>query len=344
MGVVMGDLLRIGVVGCGEWGPNHIRNFRAIEGCVVPRCADISPERRDAMMHVYPRIDVAADPQAVIAAADIDAVVVSTPTRMHYELAKAALKAGKHVLCEKPLTVLSAESAELIDLAERAGRILMVGHVFMFNPGVLYLKEQIINGALGRMYYLDAVRTNLGPIRTGIGAIHDLASHDISIFNFLLGAEPLTVSACGGHYTRSEHEDVGFLTLDYPDRTICHAHVSWLNPRKVRQLTVVADRKMAVWDDMQPMEPVRLYDKGVQESPYYDSFGQFQLMLRDADITIPKIRMFEPLARQAQHFVECVRTGRRPISDGRNGLAVVRALEAARESLRQHGRAIAVGS
>jgi predicted dehydrogenase len=336
----MGDLLRIGVVGCGEWGPNHIRNFRAIEGCVVARCVDIAPERREAMLRVYPRIEVASDPRSVTAAADIDAVVVSTPTRAHYEIAKEALSAGKHVLCEKPLTVRAADSAELVDLAERAGRVLMVGHVFMFNPGVLYLKEQIGSGALGKMFYLDSVRTNLGPIRTGIGAIHDLASHDISIFNFLLEAEPLTVSACGGRFVQDENEDMAFITLEYPDRTLCHAHVSWLNPRKVRQLTVVGDKKMALWDDMQPMEPIRIYDKGVAESPYYDSFGQFQLMLRDADITIPKIRMFEPLARQAQHFVECVRTGRRPISDGRNGLAVVRALEAARESLRQQGRTI----
>ena len=246
------------------------------------------------------------------------------------------------MLCEKPLTLRTRESEELIELAEAKGLTLMVGHVFMFNPGILYMKEQIVSGSLGRIYYMDAVRTNLGPIRQDVGAIFDLASHDVSIFNFLLDAEPREVSAQGGCYLHPDREDMAFLTLEYPNNTLCHSHVSWLNPRKVRQLTVVGEQKMAVWDDMSPLEPIRVYDKGLEEPPYYDNFGQFQMILRDADITIPKVNMFEPLHRQDEHFVTCIRERRRPLPDGRSGLTVVRALEKAVASLRQQGRSLPI--
>ncbi len=330
--------LRIGIIGCGEWGKNHIRTFASMDGCIVSHAADLSEEKLQAVKQRYSWLRTTTEPTEVIQADDVDAIVIATTTQTHYSLAKQALEAGKHVLCEKPLTLLSRESKELNELADAKGLTLMVGHVFMFNPGIMYLKEQIQKGVLGRIFYLDSVRTNLGPIRQDVGAIYDLASHDISIFNFLLDQEPVQVSAMGSSYIQPDREDMAYLTLEYPNMTLSHAHVSWLNPRKVRQLTVVGDKKMIVWDDIMPLETIRIYDKGLHEPPDYDTFGQFQISLRDADVTIPKVPMFEPLRKQAEHFVNCVHLKERPLSDGRNGLSVVRILEAAMYSLRDHGR------
>jgi len=334
--------LGIGVIGCGQWGPNHIRTLHSLDGVFVRCAADLSDERRQMVSRQYPWVETTDDMDRVINDDDVDAVVVATPIRTHHSIVKKALNAGKHVLCEKPLTLRSCDCEELAELAEVKGLTLMVGHVFMFNPGIVHLKEEIENGSLGRIYYLDAVRTNLGPIRQDVGATFDLASHDISIFNYLLDAEPIEVSAHGGYYIQPDREDMAFITFEYPDKTLCHVHVSWLNPRKVRQLTVVGDKKMAVWDDMKPLEMIRLYDKGLDGSPGYDTFGQFQMILRDADITIPRVNMYEPLLKQAEHFIDCLRAGRTPLADGRNGLATVRALEAAVESLRHHGRPVPI--
>jgi predicted dehydrogenase len=241
------------------------------------------------------------------------------------------------VLCEKPLALNSAEARTLCAIAKKKRRVLMVGHVFLYNPGTLHLKRAIDRGALGRIYYMDAVRTNLGPVRSDVGVIYDLASHDISIFNFLLGARPQSVSAIGGAFLRKGFEDIGFLTLAYPGSVICHVHTSWLNPRKVRQLTVVGASKMAVWDDMNILEPVRYYDKGVIPDNY-SSFGEFHMILRDGAITTPKLKLFEPLLRQDQEFVDCLRSRRTPAASGEFGADIVRVLEAARDSLARGGR------
>lgn len=336
--------LNIGIIGCGHWGPNHIRTLQSIEACSVRIAADLSEPRRTAMGQQFPKVDFTENSDDIICPEDIDVVFIATPTASHYTLCKQALLADKHVFCEKPLTLLAHESLELTQLAESRGLILMVGHVFLFNPGILYLKEQIDAGILGDIFYMDAVRTNLGPIRHDVGAIYDLASHDISIFNFLLGTMPQTVTAVGGKHIQSDHEDMAFLTLSYPNESLCHVHVSWLNPRKVRQLTVVGDKKMAVWDDMNALEPVRIYDKGLEEKPYYNSFGQFQMILRDADITIPKIKMFEPLRQQAEHFIGCIQNRKTPLSDGRSATGVVQVLEAAMQSLQNQGQPIPVAS
>jgi predicted dehydrogenase len=331
------SVVRIGVIGFGQWGPNHVRNFGLFEGCEVRRICDTTDARLAAARKFARGVAVTKDPADIIQADDIDAVVVATPTGTHHALVRAALLAGKDVLCEKPLARTAAECRELAALAAQHRRVLMVGHVFLYNPAVLHLKTDLDRGELGRIYYMDAVRTNLGPVRSDVGAIYDLASHDISIFNFLLGAQPLEVSATGSSVLQKGIEDVGFLTLYYPGNIVCHAHVSWLNPRKVRQLTIVGDHKMAVWDDMNNLEPIRHYDKGVT-ADHYSSFGEFHMILRDGQITIPKVRMSEPLQQQDADFLDCVRTRRPPVSDARRGLAVVLAMEAALESLHNHGR------
>ena len=305
---------------------------------MVARICDSSAQRLAQARRQFPNIETSRDPSSITEAADIDAVVVATPVKSHFKLVRQALMAGKDVLCEKPLAMDSLESRALAALARDNRRILMVGHVFLYNPGTLHLKESIARGEFGRIYYMDAVRTNLGPVRSDVGVIFDLASHDISIFNFLLGARPELVSAVGGAFLQRGIEDIGFLTLTYPKGVICHVHTSWLNPRKVRQLTVVGDRKMAVWDDMNTLEPIRYYDKGVVPKGY-SSFGEFHMILRDGTITIPKVKLFEPLLRQDEEFVDCVRSRRTPSASAKLGSEVVRILEAARDSLRHGGRA-----
>ncbi|MDD2762945.1 MAG: Gfo/Idh/MocA family oxidoreductase [Opitutaceae bacterium] len=332
---------RIGVIGFGQWGPNHVRNFRMIEGSDVVRVCDTNAARLALVRRQFRDLDTSADSAAITTATDVDAVVVATPVQTHFELVKQALTAGKDVLCEKPLAATVDECRGLCELAATRGRILMVGHVFLYNPSVQHLKVDLERGELGRIYYMDAVRTNLGPVRRDVGALYDLASHDISIFNHLLGVLPVEVSATAGCYLQEHVEDIGFLTLTYPNGTVCHVHTSWLNPRKVRQLTIVGDHKMAVWDDMNNLEPIRYYDKGVT-TDHYTSFGEFQMILRDGTITIPKVKLFEPLLHQDQEFVKSVRTRRTPAADGTFGLNVVRVLEAARESLRNHSQAVKV--
>jgi predicted dehydrogenase len=289
----------------------------------------------------FPGIEICRDPNAITDAPDIDAVVVATPVQSHFKLVQGALRSGKDVLCEKPLAMDSREAQALARLARRNRRLLMVGHVFLYNPGTLHLKDTIDRGELGRIYYMDAVRTNLGPVRTDVGVVYDLASHDISIFNFLLGSRPRSVSAVGGAFLQKGIEDIGFLTLTYPKGVICHVHTSWLNPRKVRQLTIVGDRKMAVWDDMNNLEPVRYYDKGVIPKNYA-SFGEFQMILRDGAITIPKLKLYEPLVRQDQEFADCIRSRRAPLASAAVGADVIRVLEAARDSMRAGGRTVAI--
>ncbi len=330
-------MIGIGLIGYGHWGPNHARTFNGQADSHVVAIADASEKRLEAAQKQVPYVTVSVDHRIVIDHPEVDAVVIATPLTTHYGLVKEALLAGKDVLVEKPLCYTSQEAQELCDLAEERGRILMVGHIFLFNSGINKLREYIQDGTLGRVYYMAATRTNLGPLRTDANALYDLGSHDISIFHHLLGSRPLEAAAWGESFLQHEVEDVVFANLEYPDRTLCHMHVSWLNPRKERTLVVVGETKMAVWDDMQPLESIRLYDKGLGQHPHYDSFGQFQLILRDADILIPKLRAVEPLVAQDVHFLECVRERKTPLSDGVFARDVVASLEALQRSLHRGG-------
>jgi len=268
---------------------------------------------------------------------EVAAVVVATPVVTHHSLVKAALLAGKDVLVEKPICYRAAEAQELVDLAHECGRILMCGHIFMFNAGIRKLREYIEHGTLGRIYYMAATRTNLGPLRTDVNGLYDLGSHDVSIFHYLLQSRPLEAAAWGEAFLQHDIEDVTFGCLEYPGRILCHMHTSWLNPRKERTLVVVGDQKMAVWDDTSPLEAIRLYDKGLMQKPHYDSFGQFQLVLRDADVLIPKLKAEEPLKLQCQHFLECVEHRRQPLTGGTFARDVVFTLEALQRSLHKGG-------
>ncbi|MFQ3580732.1 MAG: Gfo/Idh/MocA family oxidoreductase [Chloracidobacterium sp.] len=332
----------IAIIGCGHWGPNHIRTFSSFPEARVIAAADVSRPNLERVGKAYPSLALFEDYRRMLAETEAHAVVISTPTSTHHAIVRDALLADKHVLVEKPLCRTSEEGEELVALAAERGRLLMVGQVFLFNRGILKLKEYLQFGDLGRIYTLVSTRTNLGPIRKDVNAVYDLASHDIAIFDFLTGATPLEVSASGAAYLQPGVEDLAFITLRYPNDLLAHVHVSWLNPRKVREITVVGDKKMLVWDDLATVGPICIYDKGVVREPYYEDYGQFQLLAREGDIAIPRIQLEEPLKAQARYFLDGLRRGHITVSDGKSGLAVVRTLEAIQASLLQHGAPIPV--
>ncbi len=329
------------MLGCGHWGPNHVRVFSQLKDSVVTAFADPDPKRLAAVSAQFPDAKGFADYTELLATATVDAVAICVPTRLHFEVAKAALEAGKHVLCEKPLTANVAEAEELDRIATARGLILMTGHVFLFNPGILKLRALLTAGDPGRVYYLRALRTNLGPVRRDVNAVYDLASHDISIFNFLLDAEPVSVSAVGAAFLQEGIEDVAFVTLKYPNGVIANIQVSWLDPKKLREIVVVGDKKMVVWDELAPAGPVSIYDKTIVKQDY-DTFGTFQLLAKEGDLTIPRVAPAEPLKVQDQKFLDCIRAGQIDFSDGRFSISVVKVLVAIETSLKAGGGPVAV--
>jgi predicted dehydrogenase len=335
-------MIRVAVVGAGQWGPNLIRNFHDHRRSEVAWVVDPDAARLAEVRARFPDVRVVADGAPVLADAGTDAVVIATPTRTHYGLVRSALEHGKHVLVEKPITDDVAQAEELVALAARVGRVLMVGHVFLYNAGVRRVKQLVEAGELGRVYYVSMVRTNLGPIRTDVNAAWDLAAHDVSIVDYWLGARALAASAVGASWINPGIEDAVFATLRYPGDVLVNLHVSWLNPRKTRDITIVGERRMLTFDDMNLAEPVRVYDKQVTDertaAPWVDSFASFRASVRDGDVAIPKVAMNEPLKAECDHFLDCIAQGGVPLSDGGAGLAVVRTLAAVMRSARAGGR------
>jgi predicted dehydrogenase len=335
--------LGIGVIGLGHWGPNHVRTFSQMDGARVVMCADLAENRRFHISRLYRDLSVVPDADQVFANAEVDAVVIATPTHTHFGLAKRAMQAGKHVLLEKPMCTSMEEASTLAELSVKLGLTLMHGHVFVYNRAVQYLRARAVRGDFGNLQYLDAVRTNLGPIRSDIDVVQDLAVHEITIFDYLFGALPDWVQAAGTCPLGTPREDVAFITMEY-GAVLAHAHVSWLHPKKVRTLTLVGDKRMVFWNDTDTLEPIRIYDKGLTDEPYYDTFGEFQLRLRDADILIPKIVLDEPLRVQALAFLASVANGTPSLSDAEAGIRVMRCLEAVRYSLKHEGKRVRLQS
>jgi predicted dehydrogenase len=337
--------LGIGVIGCGYWGKHYVRIFQELPQSQVHLASDLSDDSLQAVSKYHTTVGVTRNYREIIRSKDIDAVVVSTPATNHFEITKACLENGKHVLVEKPLATTVAESEQLVELSQKHKRTLMVGHTFMYNSGVRKVKECIDNGSTGTIYYLNATRTNLGPIRQDVNALWDLAPHDISIFNYLLGDMPYAASATGAHYLGSGREDVVFVTLMYPNDVIGHIHVSWLDPNKVRQVTVVGSCQRIVFDDLSMMDRVRIYEKGVwAEQDHDENYGEFRLKVHDGDIISPRIDTNEPLKEMSTHFIDCVQTGATPLTDGENGLDVVKVLSVIDESMRSNPTFIALDS
>jgi predicted dehydrogenase len=332
------DRIRLGLIGYGYWGPNLARNFHQLPGAWLVACADSDTLRLAEIARLYPLQQTSADARTLIDNPTLDALVIATPARSHFGLAKQALAAGKHVLVEKPLAMSSAEARALIDLAHKQQRVLMVGHTFEYNPAVWKIKELLDAGTLGELFYIYSNRVNLGRVQTDINALWSIAPHDVSILLYLLNALPHAVSAHGATYLSQGVEDVIFALLQFPENVQAHIHASWLDPSKTRQMTLVGSEKMIVYDDVDPEAKLKIYDKGVYKRG--DAFGEFQLRVRSGDIHIPKIDLTEPLKYECAHFLECIRENKTPRTDGENGLRVVRVLEAAQRSLEQNGATI----
>jgi predicted dehydrogenase len=331
------------VIGCGRWGPHHIRSFNSLPEAKVVAVVDRDPARLASVCDLYAGIGYRTDYHEVLKGDEVDAVVVATPTSTHYEVAREALKADKHILCEKPLCETSEQAIELTELARERGLILMVGHVFLFNPGIVKIKELIDGGDLGKLYYMSAIRTNLGPIRDDVDVAYDLATHDISIFNWLLGSEPQSVSATGGSFIQPCIEDAVFISLKYPGNVIASIQVSWLNPKKVRQMTIVGSKKMVTWDDLELNTPVAIYDRGANAKNGHGDYGEFlRISMWDGDVILPKVRLSEPLKAQNRCFLDAIDRGRLELSDGQFAVGVIRALAAIRESLKREGSSVQV--
>lgn len=336
-------MTNIAVIGCGSWGMNYLRVFSEIGGSRLCMACDPDEARLRGVRERYQLLATTTDWQEAIADRWVNAIVIATPASAHFELARRALASGKHVLIEKPLASTVAEARELAEMSERSGLVLMVGHTFLYNDGVRKMKELVSAADFGRVYYLHATRTNLGPIRSDVSTIWDLATHDVAIFNYLLGTVPSWVSAVGSRVFSRVREDVVFATLGYADGVIANAHSSWLDPNKVRELVVVGSRQRIVFDDLNNVERVRIFEKGVAaEEKEADTFGQFRLLVRDGDIISPWVPPSEPLRNLALHFLECIRAGKPPLTDGRNGLDVVRVLAAIDRSAAGNGAPVEV--
>lgn len=339
----MNKVPTIGMIGCGYWGPNLLRNYLALENVRVKTVADRSPDRRRWIEKQHPAVRLADDGAEILADREIDAVVIATPAASHAELTRAAFEAGKDVFVEKPLAIRTEEAAELARIADREGRVLMVGHTFLYNAAVRELRRRIEAGELGRIHYLYSQRLNLGIVREDVNASWNLAPHDLSIGRYLVGADPTSVSATGVRALQPELglDDVVFLSFTFDGGVVMHIHVSWLDPRKVRTMTVVGDRKMIVYDDVSD-DKLAIYDKGITrgdpvpvEQP--TTFARARMITRAGDLLVPNLRVPEPLAEECKHFARCLATRERPFTDGWSGVAVTAALEAADRSLARGG-------
>ena len=329
------DLLRVAIIGFGHWGPNYARILSGtLGGARLCACAEPSAGRLAAFERQYPAARAYADFRRLIRDGDVDAVIVATPTSTHREVAVECLQAGLHVLVEKPLASTVADAEATAAAALENGRTLMVGHTFLFNPAVRAIKKYIDDGLLGEIRYLYFQRTGLGPIREDVNALWDLAPHDLSMLRYWLQADPTDLVARGQAYLKPATEDVVFLTLSYPDQVLASVHVSWLDPVKVRRITVVGDHKMVVFDDTHATEKLRIYDRGADYQPRGGGFGEFIAAVRDGDIVIPRLEHTEPLRAQLEHFVECIGSGSTPLTSAEDGVAIVRVLERAEHELR----------
>ena len=332
-------MIKLGIIGVGGWGKNLLRNFQEQPEAEVVIASDLVGSRLNAARTKYPEMAVTDDYGEILRDPAIEAVVVATPGGTHFRIARDCLLAGKDVFVEKPMALTARDCRELCEIADQKKRIIMVGHLLLYHPGVIMLKEELRAGTIGDLYYLYSQRVNLGKIRRSENALWTFAPHDVSVALYLIGQEPVSVSARGESYIQPGVADVVFTTITFPGKVLAHLHVSWLDPHKVRRVTIVGSRKMLVFDDMESSEPIKIYDKGVPEDLEYDSYGEY-LHLRYGDVHIPWVKAGEPLKAETGHFIDCVKERKQPLSSGRNGLAVVQVLEAAQQSLDQGGAAV----
>jgi predicted dehydrogenase len=333
-------MIRVGIIGCGYWGPNLIRNFFNNPDCEMVICCDKDSEKLKRMKTLYSGIETTTDYRELLNGRDIDAVGIATPVWTHYSLAKACLEADKHVLVEKPFASSSKECADLIDLAARHHKVLMVGHTYQYSASVNKIRDIVQSGELGDILYVNSTRVNLGLFQNDINVIWDLAPHDISIILHILDREPIRISAQGMDHYKKGIEDVALTTLNFENNTIAFIHNSWLDPNKVRRMVFVGSKKMLLYDDISQNEKIKIYDKGVKVPKYYNTYAEFHFSYRYGDIHIPMFDECEPLQEECKDFIGSIINGGKPISNGNCGLKVVQIIEAANESLKCNGCAI----
>ena len=327
-------MVKLGVIGYGYWGPNIVRNFSSHQDCTVTAVCDNNPVALARVLTQYPNIRLMTNADDIVRSPEIDAVAIVTPVSYHYELAKKALENGKHVFVEKPFTATSAQADELVELAERMNLQIMVDHTFLFTGAVRKIKQLVDDGTLGPLYYYDSTRVNLGLFQHDVNVMWDLAPHDLSIMDYLVGLEPDLVVATGSAHVNAL-EDVAHLTVYFPNNVLAHINVNWLSPVKVRKTLVGGQKKMLVWNDLDPAEKIRVYDKGADVKT---ELGVHKLLVsyRSGDMWAPKVEELEALQLETRYFLDCVKNGTKPFNDGQAGLRVVRILEAAELSLKQH--------
>jgi len=341
-------LVNIAIIGCGYWGQNLVRSFDQIKGCRIKAICDRAPERRSSIEERYGGIPTVEDYRAVLAAPEVGAVVIALPAADHYRATLEALESGKHVFVEKPLALRPEQGAELVEVAASKGLILFVGHTYLYNECVQRVKTYIDSGDLGGIYYIYSQRLNLGLVRRDVNVMWNLAPHDVSIVLYWLGEMPERASARGISFLQEGVEDVVFVHLEFSGGRTVHIHTSWLDPNKVRRMTLVGSKKMVVYDDVSADAKIQIYDKGISRPTIdaslgeYSEFGQFQLIHRAGDLVIPQVAISEPLRNECLHFIDCVTTGSKPVTSGEEGLQVVRVLAAAERSLREGGVSIPV--
>jgi predicted dehydrogenase len=330
-------IVRVGVIGAGYWGPNIVRNLYEAPGAETVAVADLSQERLDAIRKRFPAVRVTTDHREIVGDRSIDAVCIVTPVGTHRKLAEEAFAAGKHVFVEKPLAYSVSDAEAIVRAAERAGKTLMVGHTFVYNPAVVVVKSILDSDGIGDVHYLDSQRVNLGLHQFDTNVLWDLGPHDVSITLYWLEEEPEWVQCTGACFAQPDIEDVVFLQIGFPSGAIAHAHLSWLAPSKLRTMTVIGSKKMVVYDDIQSVEKVKIYDQGVDKL----EADELRRSYRAGDIHSPRVPMTEALQVEMRHFIDCVRDGKKPRSDGEAGLMVVRVLELAMRSLRSGGARVA---
>jgi predicted dehydrogenase len=337
-------MIRVAVVGYGYWGPNLVRNFAEQANARVVAVSDRRAERLALVERRYPGIRVTTDASTIIDASDVDAVVIATPVDFHFELAMAALRAGKHVLVEKPIASNSDQAARLVEEAARRRLVLMVDHTFVYTGAVTKIRELVTGGELGEVYYYDSTRVNLGLFQHDVNVLWDLAVHDLSIMDFVLARNPVAVSATGLAHVPGQPENIAYMTMFFDGPLIAHLHVNWLAPVKVRRTLLGGSRRMVVFDDLETSEKIKVYDKGISVNPSPENVYQMRVGYRTGDMWAPKLDVTEALAVEAAHFLDCVAGGARPITDGEAGLRVVRLLEAATASMADRGRLVGIDS
>jgi len=335
-------MIKIAIVGCGYWGPNLVRNFHSLSDCRVKKICDVDAKRLSHLKSLYPQVETTSEYDDVINDTGIDAVAIATPVQSHFEIACRCLRVGKHTFIEKPMASSTEQCKQLIEIAQAKHLTLMVGHTFIYSTPVKRIREIIDSGELGRLLYISSQRLNLGLFQKDINVAWDLATHDISIILYIMKEPPVSVNCQGKAHVNNNIEDVTNMTLNFANGGLAIILSSWLDPNKVRKITVVGNKKMLVYDDLETIEKIKIYDKRVEIPPHYDTFAEFQYAYHYGDIHSPYIKMVEPLKVESQHFLDCIKNGTEPLSSGHDGLQVVKVLEASSKSLKQGGAEVRI--